>query len=73
MVVATAVVNFAFVEYGRSLEEAFEELFDTKRDNPIAKHRDAVYDEKRADHNRHGDCSADGIEEGEETEDDFKD
>lgn len=53
LVVAMRVVNFAFVEYGRSLEEAFEELFDTKRDNPITQHRYAVYDEERAHHNRH--------------------
>ena len=53
LVVAMRVVDFAFIEHGRSLEETFEELFDTKRDNPITQHRYAVYDEERSHHNRH--------------------
>ena len=53
LVVAMRVVDFAFIEHGRSLEKSFEELFDTESDNPIAEHGNAVYDEERAHHNRH--------------------
>ena len=72
LVVATGFVHFAFVVHRRTSEEAFEELFDAQCDNPVAEHRYAVYDEERAYHNRERDCAADGVEEGEEAEDDFK-
>ena len=72
LVVATGFVHFAFVEYRRTSEEAFEELFDAQCNDPVAEHRYAVYDEERADHNRERDCAADRVEEREEAEDDFK-
>lgn len=72
LVVATGFVHFAFVVHSRTSEEAFEKLFDAQCNNPVAEHRDAVYDEERADHNRERDCAANGVEEGEEAEDDFK-